>query len=74
MTPMKSGSLALMMAAKSSKIAVAPPTSTRSPLPCSAAGITVLRRCVMRSLVLTSWGAVVGITSTTATFAPGLDG
>ena len=45
MTPMNSGSLALMTAAKSSKIAVAPPTSTRRPLPCSAAGITSVRRC-----------------------------
>src|SRR5450756_1437425 len=69
MTPMNSGSLALMMAAKSSKIAVLPPTRTRKLLPCSAAGITVLRRCLMRSVVLTSWGAVLGTTGTAATGA-----
>ena len=74
MTPMKSGSFEVMMAAKSSKMAVAPPTSTCRLLPFSAAGITSLRRWVMRSLVWTSWGEVVGMTSTMATFAPGWEG
>ena len=74
MTPMKSGSLLVMMAAKSSKMAVEPPTRTRRLVPCSAAGITSLRRCLIRSLVCTSWGAVVGITCTIATLAPGAVG
>ena len=51
MTPMNKGNFELMTAAKSSKMAVAPPTRTCRVLPFSAAGITSLRRWVMRSLV-----------------------
>ena len=54
MTPMKSGSLDVMTAAKSSKKAVLPPTSTCRSVPSSAAGITSLRRRAISSLVRSS--------------------
>ena len=59
-TPMNSGSLFDSTEAKSEKIAVWPPISTRAPLPAVARGTTVLRSLVSRSLVDLACGEPVG--------------
>ena len=46
----------------SSSAAVTPPTLASTPLPASASGRTVSRRCLTRSSVASSWGEVVGVT------------
>jgi hypothetical protein len=50
-----------MTLAKSSKIAVSPPTYTRSVVPCSAAGRMSWRRRVISSEVAAAWGTWSGL-------------
>ena len=58
--PMNSGSLFERIWLKSAKIAVVPPTSTCSPVPCVAAGTTVSRTFCSRSEVETACGEPFG--------------
>ena len=69
-TAMKSGSLRARTRAKSSKIAVWPPTRTRTPDPFVAAGTVVLRSLRSSVVVACDCGEVVGYALATATSPP----
>src|SRR5665647_1500856 len=65
-TETKSGNLAWMVVAKSSKVAVGPPTQSWLPVSAWYRGPTSPRTRSIRSLVAWSWGLVVGTTRSTA--------
>ena len=70
---MNQGSLASTTAAKSANVAVTPPTYTRSVVPRSAAGMTSLRKVLIRSDVAFASGEVPGVTWMTSVPAVGGD-
>jgi hypothetical protein len=69
--PTKRGSFADSTCAKSTKVAVVPPTRMLTPEVPSALGIVSVRRWLMRLVVAASWGDVVGYTVMEATVTPG---
>src|ERR1700744_3499952 len=66
------GSLDDRWVAESTLAAVSPPTSTSTPLPATAAGITLSRRVLTSATVLAADGAVDGVAMITAAVRCGL--